>query len=68
MTISKAMDLRPLVTHEDEGTLTILFGTWEISSGWSFYGSMVSQNISYIANSKVFFPICKTVIYTNYQF
>ena len=36
------MDLRPLMSHDDESNLTILFNIWEISEGWSFYGSMVS--------------------------
>jgi len=36
------MDLRPVMSHEDEPNLTILFNIWEISEGWSFYGSMIA--------------------------
>ena len=39
------MDLRPVMSHDDEPNLTILFNIWEISEGWSFYGSMVSIDI-----------------------
>ena len=39
------MDLRPMMSHDDESNLTILFNIWEISEGWNFYGSMVSIDI-----------------------
>ena len=48
------MDLRPLMSHDDESNLKILFNIWEISEGWSFYGSMVSID-TYERNSIEFF-------------